>query len=188
MGQRSLELHDCCLRRDLSQLRSLLRDQGADPNAVHPGTLRMPASPCVKVLHVTITGGTPLHIAAYMGNAEACESLIDAGASLTAEDSIGRTPLVLAMSGGQLGTFDLLLRAGSDPNVSPFGGLPLSHMALWCDHLDFCASLVRAGADLSSKAADGRSLMDVAAARGDTPWMLALLSGAIKNGSRPPTL
>lgn len=176
----SSRLHESCLRRDINALRHLL-EQGHDPDAVHMGTLRMPASHRVKVLHVKIAESTPLHIAAYMGDSEACACLLQAGASVHAQDDIGRTPLVLAMSGVQLDTFDLLLLAGSDPNVSPVGDLPLAHMALWCDLLDFCASLVRAGADLSRKAPDGRSLLDVAAARGNTPWMLAQIAAANAN-------
>ena len=73
-------------------------------------------------------GWTPLHFAAQANSQEVTTVLLDAGASVTAIDSNGNTPLWRAVfcSDGNGEVITLLRNAGSDPNldnhygVSPF--------------------------------------------------------------------
>jgi hypothetical protein len=45
---------------------------------------------------VAVNGGTPLHYAAYSGNAQCCGALMGAGALIDARDCDGETPLMVA--------------------------------------------------------------------------------------------
>ena len=69
---------------------------------------------------------TALHFAARQGNAEAVQTLIDAGANLDAQDNYDTTPVVMAVLNGHLGVAAMLLEAGADPNVQDrYGRTPL---------------------------------------------------------------
>ncbi|XP_077238235.1 putative E3 ubiquitin-protein ligase XBOS32 isoform X2 [Tasmannia lanceolata] len=73
-------------------------------------------------------GSTALHYAAYGGNAQCCQALIVRGASLTAENANGWTPLIVARSWHRLWLEGILSR---QPEVrpcilpSPYLSLPL---------------------------------------------------------------
>ncbi|KAG2486204.1 hypothetical protein HYH03_015166 [Edaphochlamys debaryana] len=58
-------------------------------------------------------GWTPAHVAAFDGETEALQALIDAGASLGALTEEGETPLILAARQGHLGTSRELFVSGS---------------------------------------------------------------------------
>ena len=58
-------------------------------------------------------GLTPLHWAACLGRAEACDTLIRSGAQLDATSPRGVTPLMVAVGAGQLRTVEILVSAGA---------------------------------------------------------------------------
>lgn len=58
-------------------------------------------------------GSTPLHRAAYSGNAAMARLLLDAKAPIAIVDRYGRTPLHVAADNGQLRTVKLLHQRGS---------------------------------------------------------------------------
>ncbi|KAH0592662.1 hypothetical protein MHUMG1_09655 [Metarhizium humberi] len=60
---------------------------------------------------------TPLHIAAYYGNAEAAEVLLNLGAELESKDDRGMTPFVISCCMKQEDTTRVFLDEGADPNV-----------------------------------------------------------------------
>ncbi|GEM_PF-2480525 len=68
-------------------------------------------------------GITPLHLAARKSSAALVGWLIQLGASVNKEDQRGRTPLWYAAAGHHnLDVFELLLRHGADPTVTPEQG------------------------------------------------------------------
>ncbi|KFG83664.1 Pfs, NACHT and Ankyrin domain protein [Metarhizium anisopliae] len=60
---------------------------------------------------------TPLHIAAYYGNAEAAEVLLNLGAELESKDNRGMTPLVISCCMNQEDTTRVFLYEVADPDV-----------------------------------------------------------------------
>jgi len=72
---------------------------------------------------------TPLMEAAERGQHKVMESLIPS-ANINAQDTLGRTALMLAISANDLTALDMLLRAGADPDVvDNAGDTPLAYAA-----------------------------------------------------------
>ena len=73
-------------------------------------------------------GTTPLHDAAFRGNAETVTVLLEAGADLEARNESGTTPLHMAALGGNAETVTALLEAGADPKAPDNdGNLPFDY-------------------------------------------------------------
>lgn len=72
-------------------------------------------------------GWTPLHLAAFFGNRETAEMLIDRGADTAARsrNEIGNTPLHAAVAGGRALLVELLVERGADVNAVANGLRPL---------------------------------------------------------------
>ena len=113
--------------------------------------------------------GTPLHIAAWFGNAAAVAELIKAGgkAALEARSKNGSTPLHWASFQGKLDCVLLLLDAGAD--IEAKGGFydssPL-FQAAEMGHVEVCRVLVARGAKLDAPSNKGSTAMHVASWRG----------------------
>ncbi len=70
-------------------------------------------------------GRTPLHLAGFLGNIDVMKYLIQNGADVNAVDNMGQTPLfnvVNLSTNNELKKIDLLLNAGSNPNVKDNDG------------------------------------------------------------------
>jgi ankyrin len=67
-------------------------------------------------------GSTPLHWAAYRGDAKACEELIRKGANVNAANDLGVTPLWIASQNGDVPIVRALLQAGANPNAALLAG------------------------------------------------------------------
>ena len=66
-------------------------------------------------------------MAAWRGNVEVAEALLECGANIEARDSLGETPLRRAVNCGKTGVAALLLAKGADPHsVGSKGLTPLS--------------------------------------------------------------
>ncbi len=63
-------------------------------------------------------GGTPLMVAALLGQTEAASLLIEKGAEVNAKNNEGATPLLMAAFFGHLETVELLLKKGADVNAT----------------------------------------------------------------------
>jgi ankyrin repeat protein len=86
------------LELDVSELRDLL-NSGVDPNW---------RDQCCR---------TPLHWACLKGRLDIVECLLDAGASIDAQDNDGYTPLYTAVSGGHFAVTKELLKRNASPNL-----------------------------------------------------------------------
>ena len=103
------DLSQAAVARELgpAQLRTarLLLLYGANPN-----------------VHSTVSGSTPLHLAARSGAAELVGLLLSHGAAVEARDRRGATPLLVAAAAGHRGVCTALLQAGARPDARNAAG------------------------------------------------------------------
>jgi uncharacterized protein len=124
----------------------------------------------------TSFGWTPLHLAAFSGNAETAKLLLDRGAAIhvRAKSKFRNTPLQTALLSGQYETAKLLLEHGADPLVRQAEGFAPIHEAALLGRMDLVELLVAHGAELNSRADDGRTAL-TEALRGKHDQLVAWL-------------
>ncbi|KAG5191067.1 ankyrin repeat-containing domain protein [Tribonema minus] len=134
---------------------------------------------------------TPLAQACLCGSADLTHELLNAGAVVEACTKQGWRPLHFAAYSGSLQCTELLLRAGArhDQVTEPGGHTPL-HVACGCarPHAEasgasvaVATALLAAGADARAADAAGQTCLHMAAARGVTELVRALIT----HGARP---
>ncbi|KAM7184442.1 hypothetical protein V8F20_012226 [Naviculisporaceae sp. PSN 640] len=80
------------------------------------------------------SGGTPLHVAARLGNTESCQVLIAHGANVRLQDRLGRTAAQIAADAGFGDTLMAILDSGTvDPNQWDHQGRNLVHWVATVD-------------------------------------------------------
>jgi ankyrin repeat protein len=125
----------------------LLHHNGADP---HSRGIRM---------------RTPLHSAAYFGNLEVVQKLIEYGADISAEDQNGHTPLYDGSEGyhpKDCSVLRFLLERGADVNArTKQGETPLLRASIY-GALEVVRVLLEHGADVTAKDDRGRTALQVA--------------------------
>ena len=108
---------------------------------------------------------TPLHSAAYYGDLEMIQTLLDCKANVNARAERGSTPLGFALSGPHLGdarVVRLLLGHSADPNIPALRGLTPLHHASEKGWIEVVRLLIEYGASVKVKDDDGRTPLDVA--------------------------
>lgn len=121
------------------------------------------------LLHAQSSDGwTPLHLAAFFGQLELANALLDAGADVNARSSnaMKNTPLHAAAAGGQLSLVERLLKRGADPNASQEGGWTALHSAAQAGNREMVEVLLANGAYVNSRAANNQSPLDLALSKG----------------------
>lgn len=108
---------------------------------------------------MTKFGWTPLHIAAFAGNVETTQVLLDAGADIhvRAKSRFRNTPLQVALLTGEYGTTKLLLDRGADVLDRQAEGFAPIHEAALLGRIDLLELLLERGAELNSRSDDGRT-------------------------------
>ena len=92
---------------------------------------------------------TPLHYAAYKGDAEIAQQLLKAGADVNAPEKDGYTPLHLAAQEGKTSVAQVLLKSRADVNArEKLGWTPL-HFAAQEGRADIAKLLLANGADVT---------------------------------------
>jgi len=132
-----------------TRLRELLRDDAALVNRLSPD------------------GATPLGLAAFFGNRESVEFLLNAGADMdraNTNPAFPFVPLHSAMSAGHAEVVDLLLARGANVNAREGGGLTVLHEAAGLGNMDYVRKLLAHGANPSAKTDEGKLPEDFAAA------------------------
>lgn len=161
-------VHEAAALGDLPRLRELL---GKDPEGAKT---------------FAPDGWTPLHLAAFFGNLDACALLLDHGAELSAKarNPLANEPLHAAVAGGHASAVRLLIERGADPR-SPHcqrGSTPL-HLAVESDDAEIVEVLLEAGAEVGAHNDQGQTPVDVARLTGhDTLVPRMLRQGALDLG------
>ena len=132
-----------------TEIKEILLEWGADPNAALIGAARGGLAPVIEELLLmgadpnlrdTNNGYTPLLLAVHQGHLEATKVLLEKGADLYARDYRGYTALIEAVSHGHSEIISVLLDEGINPNLGIFA-------AARTGHLEAMRILLEAGAD-----------------------------------------
>jgi ankyrin repeat protein len=124
---------------------------------------------------------TPLHKAAFAGNADLMRVLVQAGANVSAEDSLNRTPLHCAADAGRIDAIEALLDLGVDVNqLVPGRDFTALMCAAYSGRADVCQLLLDRGADVHMNARQTGTALHMAAHRGHVDACRVLVArGAI---------
>jgi ankyrin repeat protein len=135
------------------------------PSSAHPDT--------------KLSFSTPLHWAAANGQARLAERLISNGASASAPDSWGRSPLHLAVRHRDV--VELLIAKGASVNSRDrFQNTPL-HLAV--PYRDVVELLLASGADVTARNFFGKTPLELCLARGDSPYNVGVAELLIAAGA-----
>lgn len=85
----------------------------------------------------TIPAMPTLHTAADKGDLSAVQSLLAQGVPVNARDSLGRTPLMVAVLGGHQSLVVALMDAGGDADLRDNAGLSAADHAMQAGHADW---------------------------------------------------
>lgn len=124
---------------------------------------------------------TPLHVAAHEGFTKIVQTLLDAGASVNAQDISGLTPLNCAASQGWWEVCNVLLEGNAIANITNNEGMSPLHFAVRnkvidpYEYLYTLHLLTEARVDVNALTSGGESPLSMAALRGNNIALLFLL-------------
>jgi ankyrin repeat protein len=125
------------------------------------------ADPGVLGRH-TVDGWTPLHLAAFFGNKDAAQLLVDAGSPLhiRSTNALNNHPLHAAAAGRSREVVTLLVQAGADVNAVQAGGWTALHAAAQNGDAEMTKVLLKGGANIDVTAENGQTALDLAMGKG----------------------
>jgi ankyrin repeat protein len=124
-------------------------------------------------------GFQPLGLACLLGQYEAAEYLMKAGAVINApsRNLLNATPIQSAVSGGHSQIVELLLKHNANPNVRESKGFTPLHTAAQNGNAQIIRALLYNGADISLHSHQGDLPIDLAMAGGHTDAAALLKEG-----------
>jgi uncharacterized protein len=125
----------------------------------------------------------PLVIAAFKGYTEIVESLLAAGADITAVDpGMKATALHAAAYAGRTEAAKVLIAYKIDiDKQGPYNGYTALHDAIWQNNVETAQVIIEAQANLEIKSKDGQTALDLAKAR-DCKQIVALIEQKVRSG------
>jgi ankyrin repeat protein len=113
-------------------------------------------------------GWTALHLASFFGHAECANSLIEAGADVTARSTnpMQNMPLHAAAAGRKIDVVRLLLEKGAPVNAQQHGGWTALHAAAQNGDTEMAEVLIGAGANVTVRADNQQGAWDLAVLKG----------------------
>jgi uncharacterized protein len=113
-------------------------------------------------------GWTPLHLAAFFGQAELAKGLLNRGAAIDARstNAMANTPLHAATAGRSTELVKLLLETGANPNARQHGGWTALQSAAQSGCLEIAKMLAEHGAEIDARADNNQSALDMALSNG----------------------
>lgn len=140
-------LHAAVRARKVGALRAMLDDL---PEASRRATCD--ATSC--------DGSTALHLACALGSVDACEALLDAGASVDARTHDGDSPLHVAAWTNSLAVADALLARGAPVDAAKLDGSTALHLCAARGLVAMTRSLLDHGADPTLRSVSGSTALD----------------------------
>ena len=105
-------------------------------------------------------GSTALHLACALGSVDACEALLDAGASVDSRTDDGDAPLHVAAWTNSLAVADALLARGAPVDAAKLDGSTALHLCAARGLHAMARGLLDHGADPSRRTVSGSSPLD----------------------------
>ena len=129
-------------------------------------------------------GDVPLIMAAYLGETAIVQSLLAAGADVTAVDpGMKATALHAATYAGRTEAARLLIEYGIDVDAQgPYNGYTALHDAVWQNNVETAAVILDAGADLELCSTAGETALALAE-KSNRAAMAALILAAVSTRS-----
>lgn len=143
--------------RDVADCSRMLKDKPELVNSVEAG------------------GYSALHFAAFNGDVEMLQLLLEHKADLNAENFDGNTPLVMAVKGNQRESIRMLVNAGADVNHESDSGSTAAHYAASMAYLDCLRLLVELGAKTIYAESEAGTLLHWACHSGDVNCVGAVI-------------
>ncbi len=123
-----------------------------------------------------VDGSTALHWAAYRGDVELVDLLLQAGAKATTVNAYGVAPLALAVEGGNPAVVARLVKAGADVNAGTTGGETPLMTASRTGKVDVVKVLLENGAKVNAaESTRGQTALMWAAAEGHADVVQVLI-------------
>eukprot|EP00005_Dracoamoeba_jomungandri_P002190 CAMPEP_0174254842 /NCGR_PEP_ID=MMETSP0439-20130205/4170_1 /TAXON_ID=0 /ORGANISM="Stereomyxa ramosa, Strain Chinc5" /LENGTH=414 /DNA_ID=CAMNT_0015336705 /DNA_START=37 /DNA_END=1281 /DNA_ORIENTATION=+ len=116
---------------------------------------------------------SPLHVGSICGSVSMVRSLIHKGqADINIKDSLGRSPIILALIHSNFDVVDLLHKSGARVNQPDNMGRTILHHAVIQNNKKMVSVALELGAKVTQKDGNGATALDMAGERGGTGPML----------------